>query len=278
MNMNLPSHPKACLVAMTCLETSLGFVSTLSNFMSDAYHNLESSGFLVAITWQLVTELAYQMFASNFDKVTKPFQLQGLANHHSVIGTYISFLVTNSEIGKSEKLEMEIKALKKSIKALTTEVKTFNSEVKEAKSQASAAVTKTDKALLGGDYTELGCRSITFVENSSWENNAQWIRKQLESVCVSHSCATPQQTLSWTKERLDNRRIWLKGDLEWIEWWLCWGYVKRLATLRLRNVRVITPCVPLMQKHVSKDSLLLHYFNVRHHVAHNTVGDVTASH
>eukprot|EP00957_Ditylum_brightwellii_P129140 9850033-Ditylum_brightwellii.AAC.1 len=70
----------------------------------------------------------------------KTFQLQGLANHPSVVGTYVTFLVANSEIGKSKKLEKEIKELKETVKTLTA-------KVKAAKGQASAAITKADKVL-----------------------------------------------------------------------------------------------------------------------------------
>eukprot|EP00957_Ditylum_brightwellii_P047091 3575881-Ditylum_brightwellii.AAC.1 len=70
----------------------------------------------------------------------KTFQLQGLSNHPSVVGTYTSFLVANLEIGKAEKLSKEIKSLQDTVKTLTT-------GVKAAKGQVSAAVTKADKAL-----------------------------------------------------------------------------------------------------------------------------------
>eukprot|EP00957_Ditylum_brightwellii_P180313 13736273-Ditylum_brightwellii.AAC.1 len=74
----------------------------------------------------------------------KSFQLQGLANHPSVVGTYISFLVANSEIGKAKKLSKEIKVLQDTVKTLAA-------EVKAAKGQASAAVIKADKALAKND-------------------------------------------------------------------------------------------------------------------------------
>eukprot|EP00957_Ditylum_brightwellii_P177671 13533190-Ditylum_brightwellii.AAC.1 len=54
---------------MTCLETALGFVSTMSNSISDMYRDLESSGFLAAVTWQLVTKLVFKVFAGDLDKV-----------------------------------------------------------------------------------------------------------------------------------------------------------------------------------------------------------------
>eukprot|EP00957_Ditylum_brightwellii_P116017 8850887-Ditylum_brightwellii.AAC.1 len=149
---------------------SLAFLNLTCNFISDTYCNLEVLGFPLKITWQLVTNLVYQVFAGDLDdargfmrivhgtrdhlmlasrtiwavfktnKVMKAIQLQGLSHHPLVVGTYISFLITNSEIVKSDKLSKEIKNLQDTIKNLTA-------EVKAAKGQASAAITKADKAL-----------------------------------------------------------------------------------------------------------------------------------
>eukprot|EP00957_Ditylum_brightwellii_P048441 3675935-Ditylum_brightwellii.AAC.1 len=71
----------------------------------------------------------------------KHFQLQGLANYPLSMVIYVSFLVPNLEIGKSNKVELEIKKLKEEIKSLA-------SEVKATKGQASVTVTEADKALL----------------------------------------------------------------------------------------------------------------------------------
>eukprot|EP00957_Ditylum_brightwellii_P122207 9319179-Ditylum_brightwellii.AAC.1 len=92
-----------------------GFLNIVSCFISDTYQDLESSGFPAQITWQLVTKLVYQVFAGDLDEVRsfmrishdtrdhltlasctmwaifktnkamKTFQLQGLANHPSVV-------------------------------------------------------------------------------------------------------------------------------------------------------------------------------------------------
>eukprot|EP00957_Ditylum_brightwellii_P172836 13157671-Ditylum_brightwellii.AAC.1 len=51
--MNLVNHPKARAVAVSCLETSLGFLNVVSNFITDTYRDLEVSGFPSQITWQL---------------------------------------------------------------------------------------------------------------------------------------------------------------------------------------------------------------------------------
>eukprot|EP00957_Ditylum_brightwellii_P198724 15146701-Ditylum_brightwellii.AAC.1 len=147
-----------------------GFLSTVNNFISDTYHDLDSSGFPSAIPWQLVNKLVYQVFACDLDKVRsfmrishgtrdcptlasrsiwaiictnmlmKAFQLQELANYPLIVGTYVLFLVANSKIGKANKLEEEIKTLKGSVKLLTA-------EVKAAKNQASTTVTKVDNAM-----------------------------------------------------------------------------------------------------------------------------------
>eukprot|EP00957_Ditylum_brightwellii_P047139 3579878-Ditylum_brightwellii.AAC.1 len=53
----------------------------------------------------------------------KSFQFQGLTNHPSVVEMCFLFLVANSEIGKANKLEAEIKELKSTIKALAADVK-----------------------------------------------------------------------------------------------------------------------------------------------------------
>eukprot|EP00957_Ditylum_brightwellii_P163543 12451800-Ditylum_brightwellii.AAC.1 len=170
IRMNLNRHLKARAVAVSCLETSLGFLGMVNNFISNTYRDLESSGFPADITWQLVSKLIYKVFAGDLDKVQsfmrishvthdhltlasrciwavfktnkvmKTFQLQGLANHSSVLVTHIFFLVANSEIGRAEKLEEELKSMKETIKALT-------SNIKAAKIQSASAVTKADKAL-----------------------------------------------------------------------------------------------------------------------------------
>eukprot|EP00957_Ditylum_brightwellii_P057919 4391063-Ditylum_brightwellii.AAC.1 len=60
IRMNLTGYPKARAIAVSCLETSLGFLSTVNNFISDTYRDLDSSGFPSATTWQLATKLVYQ--------------------------------------------------------------------------------------------------------------------------------------------------------------------------------------------------------------------------
>eukprot|EP00957_Ditylum_brightwellii_P206436 15348412-Ditylum_brightwellii.AAC.1 len=69
IRMLLCSHPKVQGVAISCLETSLGFLNMVSNFISNMYWNLSMSGFLAAITWQLVSKLVYQVFAGDLDEV-----------------------------------------------------------------------------------------------------------------------------------------------------------------------------------------------------------------
>eukprot|EP00957_Ditylum_brightwellii_P131552 10033377-Ditylum_brightwellii.AAC.2 len=70
----------------------------------------------------------------------KIFQLQGLGNHPSVVVTYVSFLVANSEIGQSDKLREELKEFKEIIN-------TISLDIKATKVSASAATTKADKTL-----------------------------------------------------------------------------------------------------------------------------------
>jgi len=90
----------------------------------------------------LASRTMWAIFKCN--KVTKPFQLQGLANHPSIMGTYVSFLVDNSKIGKAEKLQKKVNQLKEDVKTLT-------SEIKAAKSRASSTDTKADKAMVSAD-------------------------------------------------------------------------------------------------------------------------------
>eukprot|EP00957_Ditylum_brightwellii_P169390 12892439-Ditylum_brightwellii.AAC.1 len=157
-------------VAVSYLETSLGVLGLLNSFISNTYRDLESLGFQADITWQLVSKLIYQLLARDLDKVwismniscgtcyhltlasrciwvvfktnkvITTFQLQGLANISSVLGTYISFLVANLEISHAEKLEDELKSMKETIKSLT-------SNIKAAKIQPASAVMKADKVL-----------------------------------------------------------------------------------------------------------------------------------
>eukprot|EP00957_Ditylum_brightwellii_P031729 2406357-Ditylum_brightwellii.AAC.1 len=62
-------HPKARAVAVSCLETSLGFLGLVNNFISNTYRDLESLEFPADITGQLVSKLIYQVFAGDLDKV-----------------------------------------------------------------------------------------------------------------------------------------------------------------------------------------------------------------
>eukprot|EP00957_Ditylum_brightwellii_P208273 15356618-Ditylum_brightwellii.AAC.1 len=68
------------------------------------------------------------------------FQLQGIGNHFSLMGTYVSFLVASLEIGHSDKLSSKLKDIK-------DEVKTLTSDIKAAKTVASNTTTNGDKAL-----------------------------------------------------------------------------------------------------------------------------------
>eukprot|EP00957_Ditylum_brightwellii_P070221 5334808-Ditylum_brightwellii.AAC.1 len=53
----------------------------------------------------LASRCAWPLFKTN--KIMNVFQLQGIANHPSVVGTYATFLVANLEIGTSDKLATE---------------------------------------------------------------------------------------------------------------------------------------------------------------------------
>eukprot|EP00957_Ditylum_brightwellii_P159384 12132472-Ditylum_brightwellii.AAC.2 len=53
----------------------------------------------------LAVHSAWVVFKTN--KVMKLFQLHGIANHPLVVGTYMTFLVANSEMGKSDQLKKE---------------------------------------------------------------------------------------------------------------------------------------------------------------------------
>eukprot|EP00957_Ditylum_brightwellii_P133018 10142420-Ditylum_brightwellii.AAC.2 len=65
---------------------------------------------------------------------------QGIGNYPSVVGTYVSFLVANSEIGHSDRLSSELKDINDKVKPIT-------SDVKAAKMVASSTTNKADKAL-----------------------------------------------------------------------------------------------------------------------------------
>eukprot|EP00957_Ditylum_brightwellii_P027228 2058626-Ditylum_brightwellii.AAC.1 len=67
IGMNLREHTKARTIAISCVETSLAFLSLTCNFISITYRDLEVSGFPSQITWQLVTKLVYQVFAGDLD-------------------------------------------------------------------------------------------------------------------------------------------------------------------------------------------------------------------
>eukprot|EP00957_Ditylum_brightwellii_P114499 8730491-Ditylum_brightwellii.AAC.1 len=168
--MNFTGYQEAASLALSYLETSSGFVHTVSNFIRDTYHDLEVVGFPKHITWQLVSKLVYQVFAGDLDKVRgfmrvgygacnpstlvarslwaifksikvmKLFQLNSIANHPSIVGSYMTFLVTNLGMGQAYKLAEEVETLK-------NKVKTLSSELKAAKSTASSATTKANKAL-----------------------------------------------------------------------------------------------------------------------------------
>eukprot|EP00957_Ditylum_brightwellii_P200626 15293839-Ditylum_brightwellii.AAC.1 len=60
IRMNLAGHSKAQSIATSYLETSVGFLNTVSNYISDTYQDLSSSDFPAQITWQLVSKLVYQ--------------------------------------------------------------------------------------------------------------------------------------------------------------------------------------------------------------------------
>eukprot|EP00957_Ditylum_brightwellii_P105822 8070072-Ditylum_brightwellii.AAC.1 len=168
IRMNLPHYSEDRSVALTCLETLIGFLHTVSNFICDTYRDLEATGFPLNITWQLVSKLVYHVFAGDLNevrsfmqishgscnhltfafrsawavfkinKVMEQFQLHMIQNHLLIVGTYMTFLMANLEMGKSDKLPAEVAALKTDVRALTT-------EVKAAKATASSDMTKVDK-------------------------------------------------------------------------------------------------------------------------------------
>eukprot|EP00957_Ditylum_brightwellii_P143799 10957377-Ditylum_brightwellii.AAC.1 len=172
IRINLPHCSKGQSVFLTCLETLIGFLHTASNFICDTNCDLEVAGFPLNITWQLVSKLVYQVSARDLDEVRsfmqishgscnhltlasrsawavfktikamKLFQLHGIQNHPSVVGTYMTFLVASSEMGQSDKLTAEVAALKVDVRALTA-------GVKAAKATSSSAMTKVE--MIGQD-------------------------------------------------------------------------------------------------------------------------------
>eukprot|EP00957_Ditylum_brightwellii_P070359 5345235-Ditylum_brightwellii.AAC.1 len=87
IRMNLAGHPKAQSIATSCLETSLGFLNTVGNYISDTCKDLSSSGFPAQITWQLVSKLVYQVFAGDLDEVCSFMRISHRNHDHFTLAS-----------------------------------------------------------------------------------------------------------------------------------------------------------------------------------------------
>eukprot|EP00957_Ditylum_brightwellii_P025395 1920832-Ditylum_brightwellii.AAC.2 len=99
----------------------------------------------LAITWQLVSKLVYQIVAYDVDEVQSFMRISHDTQDHFTLASHCIWAVfqTNKimkEIGKVNKIKDELKELRETVKFLTA-------EAKAAKSQALSAITKADKAL-----------------------------------------------------------------------------------------------------------------------------------
>eukprot|EP00957_Ditylum_brightwellii_P086482 6580536-Ditylum_brightwellii.AAC.1 len=86
------------------------------------------------------------------------------------------------------------------------------------------------------------------VENGAWgRDETLWLNEKLHHAYLPNQRVTSQEMLDWE-------------DDQW------------------KGSRIVTPGAPLMQRQVSEESLLLQWFNARHHAAHSTVGGVPTGH
>eukprot|EP00957_Ditylum_brightwellii_P012565 949597-Ditylum_brightwellii.AAC.1 len=94
-------------------------------------------------------------------------------NHPLVIGTYTTFLVSNSEMGKVDKLAKETKALKEEVKQLAV-------DVKYAKTTVSGAFKKADKAIR--EAFKKGWVLMAKPTENSLEEDKLKVKKQVSGV------------------------------------------------------------------------------------------------
>ena len=171
----LHGHSEAKALAIEMLSRSIEFISSLSDFISDTYKEVEVATGEKSRAWDLVTYIVEQMFKDEFHIVPLPvrtgldphsprqtglkflwgtlrtmelvekFLQVGIANHQAISACYTKYMVTNSQVAEVKKLtsqvaemEEERKTVMKSVVALEKKVANLQSTADKALSIANA--------------------------------------------------------------------------------------------------------------------------------------------
>ena len=63
----LGSHETVMMMTITCLDSTVTFITSLLYFITDTHHDLTYSGFTEDASWQLVSQLANHIFTDDMD-------------------------------------------------------------------------------------------------------------------------------------------------------------------------------------------------------------------
>lgn len=124
----LGNHETAMLVAMTCLDSTVSFITRLLTYVSGTHQTLIDSSFSEEGSWQLITQLVNHIFADDMNKVRyfvreamdthskkemgaavmwgtfqthkvmEGYMKYGIENCPSISSEYVKFLVTNTPL------------------------------------------------------------------------------------------------------------------------------------------------------------------------------------
>ena len=176
---------EARALATKMLSKSLEFITAVNTYITDTYKEVLQSSGDPAIAWDLVTFIVQQMFKEEFHvvragvrggidparpkltalrimwatfrtmEVVESFLRLGIKNHPSVSGSYVRFMVTNSQAAEVRSLvtkvlnfEKDFKTLKADYASLEKKLVTVQSQADKALSVANAA--KKEKLRNGG--------------------------------------------------------------------------------------------------------------------------------
>ena len=164
----LGNHETTMLIAMTCLDSTVSFITNLPTYVSDIHQTLIDSSFSEEGSWQIITQLVNHTFANNMDKVRcfareamdthskkemgaaviwgtfqthkvmEDYMKYGIENHPSISSEYVKFLVTNTPLSSGGE------CLDERVEILEAKIVEVDRTAKGAKSTAGSAANSLD--------------------------------------------------------------------------------------------------------------------------------------
>ena len=167
----LAEYPVGRTLDVSCLDATISFVNILSGYISDTHGRLTAHGYSDDLSWQLVTQVVYHVFARDLDSARNfvrdgsntsnpellhgsvlwgifrthhamaKYMRHGFGSHPAVAAQYLSFLVDSR--GKDS--EGNDAKLSKVLSKVDNKIEQVEKIAKEARSAASSASNGLDQ-------------------------------------------------------------------------------------------------------------------------------------